>query len=131
MAVDASGMAYKILFVVLTVQISLFLVNATGVFSDYTRIEYDFYDQEEIAGEMDQFDQSTTGYLGISGAIDVLQFIWNAFYAVLRMVVAVFTTIPNILVLFYVPPAIANVIGLGVDVLLFLSIVTIAMNRSG
>jgi len=131
MGVDAQSIAYRILFVVLTVQISLFLVNASGVFEDYTRIEYDFYQQDEVTSEMDQFNQSTSGFIGLGGAVDVLQFIWNAFYAVLRMITAVFTTIPSILILFYIPAPIANAIGLGVDVLLFLSVVTIAMNRGG
>jgi uncharacterized protein with PQ loop repeat len=72
----------------------------------------------------------SSGFLG-SGAVDALMFVWNAFGILVGIVINIPSAIPDALQIFFIPAPIANTIGLLVNLLLVLSVATIALNRGG
>lgn len=125
---DVNSAAYRTVFFILIIQVSLGLVNATGIFPVQT--EFHVFDQSDIEAKMNTLSAQTGGFLGQGTLIgDALYFGLIAFSTMLDIIMSVFTAIPNALQIFFIPEAIANIIAIMIYVVLVVSVVVIAMNR--
>jgi len=125
---DITAAAYKIIFFVVMVQISLAFVNAVGIFP--IEREFNHFIDSDLTAKLTSMQTESSGFLG-SGAVDALMFVWNAFGILVGIVINIPSAIPDALQIFFIPAPIANTIGLLVNLLLVLSVATIALNRGG
>ncbi|MFA0823487.1 MAG: hypothetical protein ACC612_11455 [Methanomethylovorans sp.] len=115
---------------VLMIQIAFAIVNVTGVFPVAETVPGFNYDEivsmkDEIAAEAENLD-SIIDYTAVLGKL-----LYLGLKIVLSFIVAVFASVPAILKMFYMPAAIADLIGYGVDVLILLGLGNILLQRSG
>ena len=115
---------------VLLVQIAFAVVNVTGIYPVENSVPGFNYDEviemkDQIAAEAENLD-SILDYTVVLGKL-----LYLGLKIVLSFIVAVFASVPAILKIFFMPDAIANLIGYGVDVLILLGLGNILLQRSG
>lgn len=114
---------------ILLLQISFTIINATGIYPVEENVAG--FDQDKINVLKDKLEVQNQGmdsildYFSILGTILLL-----GVRIILTLVLSLFSAVPTILKLFFMPDVIANTIGYAVDVLVLLGLGNMLLRRS-
>ena len=99
---------------ILIVQVSFGIINLTGIYT--VSKEYDAFSLDKIEQQKASFEEQASKQLSIVDyTVNMLSLVWLGFTVIVNFAITMFTCIPTLLSLFWVPSGIANLIGFVVD----------------
>lgn len=115
--------------VILLLQISFMIINATGIFPAEESVTG--FDQVKITALKDKLEVQTDELDSVLDYFPILATILMlGIRIVFTLVLSLFSAVPTILKLFFMPDAIANAIGFAVDVLVLLGLGNMFLRRN-